>query len=133
MRLTFQNPYKSINQVPASELPSLTVITGENGAGKTHFLQAIQQGRITIEGIDQHRIHYHDWTSLAPLTEQPLNFRAVEEERNNMWRSLAPQLDNLRSQAFGRINSVPAFQNLGMSLSEIAARRFLTAGRAYFR
>jgi energy-coupling factor transporter ATP-binding protein EcfA2 len=46
MRLEFQHRHLSITTFPAIELPRLTVILGLNGSGKTHLLQAIQNGAV---------------------------------------------------------------------------------------
>jgi len=49
MKLYYQSPYKSIsgNPAPGYEIPPFTLITGLNGAGKTHLLEAIQKGAIS--------------------------------------------------------------------------------------
>lgn len=47
MRLEFSKRHLSISAFPAIELPPLTVVVGLNGSGKTHLLQAIQNGSIS--------------------------------------------------------------------------------------
>jgi ABC-type branched-subunit amino acid transport system ATPase component len=47
-----QTPHKSISVNPVDGiLPMLTVITGANGSGKSHFLEAIAEGKIWFEGL----------------------------------------------------------------------------------
>lgn len=46
MQLSFSTPHISIKAFPTIEIPQLTVIVGINGSGKSHLLQAIQNGRI---------------------------------------------------------------------------------------
>ena len=46
MRLEFQRRHLSIIGFPSIELPALTIILGLNGSGKTHLLQAIQNGAV---------------------------------------------------------------------------------------
>lgn len=51
MKLLFQRPFKSIRNLEAVELPDFVVLTGVNGAGKSHLLEAIENGSINIEGV----------------------------------------------------------------------------------
>jgi len=51
MRLTFINAYKSISSFPETEIPDLVILTGVNGAGKSHLLEAINSGCIQIDSI----------------------------------------------------------------------------------
>jgi ABC-type uncharacterized transport system ATPase component len=44
--LTFNNIYKSITQLNSVALPKFVVLTGRNGSGKSHLLNAIQGGQI---------------------------------------------------------------------------------------
>lgn len=56
MRFVYQRPYKSLTAAPTGQdLPSFTLITGENGAGKSHFLEAIQNQAILLEAWDPRR------------------------------------------------------------------------------
>lgn len=52
MNLKFSNPHRSIENPFEISFPDFTVITGENGSGKTHFLEAINLHFIStnIEG-----------------------------------------------------------------------------------
>ena len=53
IHLQFSQPYLSIKEFESIELPSFTVLTGVNGSGKSHLLQAIMQGYVslTLTGI----------------------------------------------------------------------------------
>lgn len=59
MKLNFVSPHLSIKIAESFELPALTILTGLNGAGKTHLLEAISNGAIIVEGVplDQIRIY----------------------------------------------------------------------------
>lgn len=58
MRLEFAKRHLSILAFPTVDVPPLTIVVGINGSGKTHLLQAIQNGSIT--------------NSVAPSTGQPM-------------------------------------------------------------
>lgn len=75
MKVKFNCRHKSIKQFEACELPNLSLITGPNGSGKTHFLEGIANGSlVTVETMDGGRdqnvhpnwIKYFDWNSLSP-------------------------------------------------------------------
>ena len=64
MKIKYISDYLSIKQFEDIELNDFTVITGVNGAGKSHFLNAINNGNIKIEGIDSENIvmyNYNDF------------------------------------------------------------------------
>lgn len=68
MKLSFRNPYLSITSLPECDLPKFTVLTGVNGSGKTHLMQAILNGHIAVSAISDHctDVRYYDWNSLVP-------------------------------------------------------------------
>ena len=51
IHLQIQKPHRSISHLPETDLPDFAVITGVNGSGKTHLLEAIEQGAVRIDGI----------------------------------------------------------------------------------
>ena len=48
IHLQFSQPYLSIKEFEAIDLPSFTVLTGVNGSGKSHLLQAIMRGYVSL-------------------------------------------------------------------------------------
>ena len=63
-----KSAYLSIVDLPQTDLPSFTVITGINGAGKTHFLKAITGGMISVDIVSDpaRDTRYFDWNNLIP-------------------------------------------------------------------
>lgn len=62
MQVKITKNFKSFNietKMP-SDLPDFTILTGENGSGKTHFLSAIQKGNIIIFDNDAVSINTTD-------------------------------------------------------------------------
>ena len=45
MKITITNKYKSISKNLTFELPDFSVITGKNGSGKTHLLEALSNDK----------------------------------------------------------------------------------------
>jgi hypothetical protein len=68
MKLTFQSPYLSITSLPEATLPEFTVLTGLNGSGKTHLMQAIVNGHISASVVKNPKadVRYFDWVSITP-------------------------------------------------------------------
>lgn len=66
--ITFVRPYKSITGINTIELPNLTVITGANGSGKSHLLQAMKAGCVTTTETPDFRkqINLFDWNNIVP-------------------------------------------------------------------
>ena len=64
--LKLLNPYKSITKFSDIEIPDFTVITGFNGAGKTHLLQAISEDFIRAYE------HFHELTVKKFVTHSSL-------------------------------------------------------------
>lgn len=73
MQLTFNSHYKSIQALPIEELPSFTIITGENGSGKTHLLQALREGSLRVDDVPDKNIAYYKWGNMAPSHEQSVS------------------------------------------------------------
>ena len=61
MQLTFSKPHVSITSLIADPLPKFAVVTGLNGAGKTHLLKAILAGHVAVEGVTPAEIVYFNY------------------------------------------------------------------------
>lgn len=87
MRLVFQKPYNSIEPFDPVDLPNFTVLTGVNGAGKTHLMEAIRDGQVAVEGLASPlRIAHFDYASFKLDNEQVFNAQKLESERSSAWR-----------------------------------------------
>jgi predicted ATPase len=107
--LTFRAQYRSIKDLPQTPLPGFCVLTGVNGSGKSHLLEAIEQGKVAVEGVPHNPnvIRRFDWMSFAPqISDQanPANLRqqreaalaTVLESKQHSLRSLPVVFQNLR-------------------------------------
>ena len=86
MKLTFQKPHRSIKNFPETELPKFTVITGVNGAGKTHLLKAIGDGDIStdIAPNPKQEIKFFYWGSLVPSDMGTTTVTNLHSERSQL-------------------------------------------------
>ena len=68
MKIELSRSYLSIGELECPELPDFTVLTGQNGAGKTHLLQALHAGDAVVPGIEENSIQLYDLASFQPNT-----------------------------------------------------------------
>jgi ABC-type branched-subunit amino acid transport system ATPase component len=68
MRLKLKSTFLSIKDFPEIDLPMFTLITGLNGAGKSHILRAIKEGHIvsSVTANHQDEIRLYDWQTMMP-------------------------------------------------------------------
>ena len=99
-KLQVQENYPPINEsaIFPTELPSLTVITGLNGNGKTRLLKAIASGRVSVEvdgeQVPTSNIDFQDSVTLS-LDKEIRTTSKYIEERNVIWGVLkTAQLDH---------------------------------------
>ena len=84
IHLTLQKSHRSIKDFPTVDLSDFSVITGVNGAGKSHLLEAIELGHIQVNGIAaKEAIRRYDWTNLTVQFDEvgdPLETRKRRDE-----------------------------------------------------
>jgi hypothetical protein len=72
MRISFGSTYLSIKSFPDIDVPDFCLLTGLNGAGKSHFLQALQAGNLRADCAPNQspqnptEVRFFDWKSLVP-------------------------------------------------------------------
>lgn len=96
IKLTFKEKYKSITQFNPIELPQFSVITGINGAGKTHFLKAIEQNNILVNGAGKTLIHkvLFNYETFRLDNETDFNPNQLFSERAQAWKYFEQQIKN---------------------------------------
>src|SRR5262245_34695985 len=83
MKLNFKSEYLSIRNFSEIELPKFVLVTGVNGTGKSHALEAIHQGRIhcDIATNPQADTRLFDWGTLVPNDAQVFDSRTLNQEQ----------------------------------------------------
>ncbi len=78
------DPYRSIVQLPDTRLPDFTLLTGVNGAGKTHLLRALTEGKVTadVAPTPTQDIRYYDWNTFVPSSTAPIEVNSVYSDRD---------------------------------------------------
>lgn len=129
MRLNFNRPHKSITSFPNIELPNFVVLTGVNGAGKSHLLEAIENGPIQIDDIVVANnptvpVRRFDWTNLVPQDSGAYPPSQLTTEKHQLWTQFAGIFDifqQMISQNLGGLDQSSRAKVLGLSSSEIQA------------
>lgn len=87
MKLEFKKEYLSIDKFDPIELPDFTVLTGVNGAGKSHFLGAIENESIAISDINALKIKIASFSyETFKLNNEPsYNLEAIKKKANSAW------------------------------------------------
>ena len=83
MKLQFRSNYLSIYQFNPVELPDFAIITGLNGSGKTHLLNALKNGAVTADDISQLDIDYYSYQDfLVQSSGQSLTGQQIDQQRH---------------------------------------------------
>lgn len=106
MRLSFNSPYLSIGTFPTVDLPDFTVVTGANGAGKTHLLKAIDNGSISSDVAPDFKndVKFFDWLKLVPNDAGEFQTSALYQDRDQIIQN-AQNARNLHSAALNQWGS----------------------------
>ncbi|MCB9174050.1 MAG: ATP-binding protein [Flavobacteriales bacterium] len=107
MKINFKTPYVSITQFNSVEIKDFSILTGKNGSGKTHFLNAIKLGNIEIEGFDKSEIvyyNYNDFTIYTGNLQQNNQFQNRLNVWNNDKQQILQKIQNLKINAIQRVD-----------------------------
>ena len=100
MHLKYQSQFLSISEFNTVEIPNFVVLTGINGSGKTHLLQAIHQNHVTIEGLNNPNIVLFNYETFKLENETTFNGHQLASERESAWefynKHIRPQADSWR-------------------------------------
>ena len=93
-QLEFRQAYKSITGLPSIVLPSFVVLTGVNGSGKTHLLEALQQGGVVSSVTPSHDIRLFNHSTIVPKDTGEFDPISIPQQRNNLFA----QITNFKTQ-----------------------------------
>jgi predicted ATPase len=101
--LAFVGVHKSITSLKRVELPKFVVLTGVNGSGKTHLLNAIKDGMVssTIAANPASDVRIFDSTNIVP-TDTGLFDPALSQSKRSQWFQ---QVETHRRQQFASLQS----------------------------
>lgn len=92
MRLVVNAPYKSIPRGVTFDLPKFCVLTGKNGSGKSHLLEAIANKGV-VQVFDDcnaivQRIHHIGYNGLNPQVDEQCDSNQLSANIKNWWNQI---------------------------------------------
>ena len=85
MKIKFKEKYLSINQFNEVELSDFTILTGVNGSGKSHLLQAIEQAKVEVGSIGKSDIVHFNYETFRLENEGRFNAYQFTTEKESAW------------------------------------------------
>lgn len=85
MKLVFQKKHLSITALELTELPAFTVLTGVNGSGKSHLLEAINLKAIKVADKENPRIVLFNYENFRLDNESSFTAHQLAADREAAW------------------------------------------------
>ncbi|MBD1935724.1 AAA family ATPase [Microcoleus sp. FACHB-68] len=127
MKLTFVRPYKSITSFPETELADFIILTGVNGAGKTHLIEAIENGSIQIDNIalnNQTRpIRLYNWTNLVPQDSGAFSLYQRTQEKYGLWQELSGHIKEYRPEILDMLRQWNRLDLMNMNTRQLISMK----------
>lgn len=86
MKLKFQSQHLSIDQFDSIDIPDFVVLTGVNGSGKSHLVQAIENKCVVFEGLENPVIAHFNYETFKLENETAFNYQQLVQERESAWQ-----------------------------------------------
>ncbi len=114
MKININQKHKSINPPCEFELPEFSALTGKNGSGKTHLLEAIadnKKSQVLINGVVKTNVRYIGFNGLNPNIEETCNPQTIINHIKTTWNNYNNALQNIITETNLTIQRL--FQHLG--------------------
>lgn len=112
MHIKIRDEHKSIRSGVEFDLPNFTVLTGKNGSGKSHLLEAISTNGLSEVNDGQGMlsiIKYIRFNDLSPQFQEEISEDDVKNSWRNTWAQLNQHLLNYRRNLRGYNNSFQSY------------------------
>lgn len=137
MNITFNKPFKSIRNFDPIELPDFVVLTGVNGAGKSHLLEGIENGSLSIDGVSPNEPHgakptrRFDGNTLVTQDTGAFSGAQISSELAGYWENIKLHWTAQSESFFGGLRSlqIPNLEKLEPKrIVGLNAQDFMTMG-----
>lgn len=101
MQIKITQKHKSINPPCDFEFPDFSVLTGKNGSGKTHLLEAIadnQKSQVLVNGNVVKNIRYIGFNGLNPNIQETCDPQTIIQHIKNTWTNYHQAIQNNKNQ-----------------------------------
>jgi ABC-type multidrug transport system ATPase subunit len=116
MEIQINQKHKSINPPCSFELPQFSVLTGKNGSGKTHLLEAmadLTKSQITINGHTLNNIRYIGFNGLNPNITETCDPQTIVQHIKSSYNTFLPQVERMKQSEPDNRNYKRVFDYIG--------------------
>ncbi|MDP2158978.1 MAG: ATP-binding protein [Flavobacterium sp.] len=97
MILKYNSDYLSIKKFNDVELPNFIVLTGLNGAGKSHLLKSLKLGNVVIDNVLKEEIVDFNNITFSLDNEPKISFSKIQSERSQIYQSIEKSIKNINN------------------------------------
>ncbi len=100
MKIQINNAHKSVPAGVSFELPTFSVITGKNGSGKSHLLEAMANSQISTvsdHGNNLAKVLFIGFGGLNPQIDEACDPQQITQNSKSWWGQIESHQRNLRS------------------------------------
>lgn len=97
MQIKITQKHKSINPPCDFEFPDFSVLTGKNGSGKTHLLEAIadnHKSQVLVNGKLVKNVRYIGFNGLNPNIQETCDPQSIVQHIKNTWNQYHQAIQN---------------------------------------
>ena len=112
MKVELKNDYKSLKRQPEFYLPDFVVLTGKNGSGKSHLMEAMSKvDYCTVSDNEKilEKVRYIGFNGLNPNVNTDSDYLNLTQERKNAWSLVKKQLEDWKRSPWS--NNINAYIN----------------------
>ncbi|MBL1220202.1 AAA family ATPase [Chryseobacterium sp. L7] len=111
IELIHESPYLSLIKKEDYILKDFSIITGINGSGKTHLLNAIDQGNIMVRGINPSSITYYNYNHFNIAYEGTLENEGLRSKEEQFMSKSSEFYQKLQDERLNVLNSYKVWNN----------------------
>ena len=95
MKLIYKDQYNSIDHFDSvNTTTDFMVLTGVNGSGESHLLEAISKGLVEVPSIDASDIVLFNYEAFKLSNEGPFNTQQLRKECDDAWKYFNQEIKN---------------------------------------
>lgn len=119
MKIVLKADHKSIKERIDFELPNFSVLTGKNGSGKTHLLEALANKDLTDVSVNGSKIQnarYIPFNGLNPNIQESCDPDTITKHVKNVWKQFQQAVSQAKVQASRRrqeVNNQTVLSHIG--------------------
>lgn len=112
MKVELKKDYKSLKRQPEFNLPDFVVLTGKNGSGKSHLMEAMSNVDYCAVSDNEKilkKVRYIGFNGLNPKVNADSDYLNLTQERKNAWSLVKKQLEEWKRSPWP--NNINTFIN----------------------